>query len=56
MVLAEFKMMDDDATVFQMVGPILAKKGLFECKDNVQQRINFCEKQIATFETLENEF
>ena len=25
MVMAEFKMLDDDATVFKMVGPILAK-------------------------------
>ena len=35
-VMAEFKMLDDDANVFKMVGPILAKQSLFECKDNVQ--------------------
>ena len=34
-VMAEFKMLDDDANVFKMVGPILAKQSLFECKDNV---------------------
>ena len=36
MVMAEFKMLDDDANVFKMVGPILAKQSLFECKDLVQ--------------------
>lgn len=55
-VMAEFKMLDDDANVFKMVGPILAKQSVFECKDNVQQRISFCEKEVARLETLENEF
>ena len=31
MVMSEFKMLDDDATVFKMVGPVLAKQSLFEC-------------------------
>lgn len=56
MVLAEFKMLDDDANVFKMVGPILAKQSVFECKDNVTQRINYCEKEVARLETLESEF
>ena len=36
MVMAEFKMLDEDANVFKMVGPILAKQSVFECKDVVQ--------------------
>lgn len=56
MVMAEFKMLDDDANVFKMVGPILAKQSLFDCKDLVQQRINFIEKEVARLETLETEF
>ena len=56
MVMAEFKMLDDDANIFKMVGPILAKQSLFECKDMVQQRISFIEKEVARLETLENEF
>ena len=56
MVMAEFKMLDEDANVFKMVGPILAKQSVFECKDVVQQRIAFIEKEIARLETLENEF
>jgi prefoldin beta subunit len=53
MVMTEFKMLDDDANVFKMVGPILAKQSVFECKDMVQQRINFIEKEVARYETLE---
>lgn len=56
MVMSEFKMLDEDATVFKMVGPVLAKQSLFECKDMVQQRINFIEKEVARYETLETEF
>lgn len=56
MVMAEFKMLDEDANVFKMVGPILAKQSVFECKDMVTQRIGYCDKEIARFETLENEF
>ena len=56
MVMAEFKMLDDDANVFKMVGPILAKQSLMECKDVVQQRLAFIEKEVARYETLENEF
>ena len=56
MVMAEFKMLDDDANVFKMVGPILAKQTVFECKDVVTQRIAFIDKEIARLETLENEF
>ena len=56
MVMTEFKMLDDEAVVYKMVGPVLAKQSLFECKDIVQQRITFIDKEIARFETLETEF
>ena len=56
MVMSEFKMLDDEANIFKMVGPILAKQSLFECKDMVQQRIAFIEKEVARLETLETEF
>jgi prefoldin beta subunit len=35
MVLQEFKMLDDDAKVYKLVGPILALQDLEECKSNV---------------------
>ena len=56
MVMTEFNMLAEDANVFKMVGPILAKQSVFECKDVVQQRLNFIAKEIARLETLENEF
>ena len=56
MVMAEFKMLDDDANVYKLVGPILAKQDLAEAKENVQQRLTHIEKSIAEFEALEKEF
>ena len=31
-VMAEFKMLDEDAKVYKLVGPILAKQDLSDCK------------------------
>lgn len=56
MVLQEFKMLADDANVYKLVGPILAKQDLDECKNNVQKRIEFIDKEIARLATLETEF
>lgn len=56
MVMQEVKMLDEDANVFKMVGPILAKQSVAEVMDNVQQRINFIEKEVNRLETLETEF
>ena len=56
MVMVEFKMLDDDANVYKLVGPILAKQDLAEAKENVQQRLTHIEKSIAEFEALEKEF
>ena len=56
MVLSEFKLLEDEAVIYKMVGPVLAKQSLFECRDMVQQRVTFIEKEIARLETLETEF
>lgn len=56
MVLQEFKMLDDDAKVYKLVGPILALQDLEECKSNVQKRIEFIDKEIARLSTLETDF
>jgi prefoldin beta subunit len=55
-VMAEFKMLDEDAKVYKLVGPILAKQDLSECKSNVSKRIDFIDKEIARLETLEADF
>jgi len=56
MVLTEFKMLSEDANVFKLVGPILARQDLSECKSNVSKRIEFIDKEIARLSTLETEF
>ena len=56
MVLQEFKMLGDDAAVYKLVGPILAKQDLAECKSNVSKRIDFIDKEIARLSALETEF
>ena len=55
-VLTEFKLLDDDAKVYKLVGPILAKQDLEEARSNVTKRIDFIEKEIARLETLEADF
>lgn len=35
MVFQEFKMLNEHANVYKLVGPILAKQDLDECKQNV---------------------
>ena len=56
MVMAEFKMLDDDANVYKLVGPILAKQDLSECKENVEKRLEFIDKEIARLNALETDF
>ena len=55
-VMAEFKMLEDDAKVYKLVGPILAKQDLADCRSNVQKRIEFIGKEVARLETLEANF
>ena len=56
MVMDEFKMLDEDANVFKLVGPILARQSLYECKQTVQQRLDFIGKEVTRQEALETEF
>ena len=55
-VLQELKMLGDGAVVYKLVGPILAKKDVEECKSNVSKRLEFIDKEIARLATLETEF
>lgn len=56
MVMSEFNLLEEDANVFKLVGPVMAKQSLFDCKDMVQQRINFCDKEIQRLDFMEAEF
>ncbi len=46
LVQKELDLLDDDAVVYKMVGPIMAKQDLSDCKANVQARIGFLDKEI----------
>jgi prefoldin beta subunit len=56
MVLTEFNLLAGEANVYKLVGPVLAKQDLDECKMNVTKRIEFIDKEIARLATLETEF
>ena len=56
MVLSEFKLLAEEANVYKLVGPILAKQPLSECRSNVEKRVEFIAREIARQEGLEAEF
>jgi prefoldin beta subunit len=56
MVLQEFNLMSSDASVYKLVGPILAKQDVAESKTNVEKRIEYITKEIERMDKLEQEF
>ena len=56
MVLQEFNLMGDDAAVYKLVGPILAKQDVAESKTNVEKRIEYITKEIERMDKLEQDF
>ena len=56
MVRQEFALLKEDAVVYKLVGPVLAKQDLSECKGNVQKRLEYIDKEIARQEQLETDF
>jgi len=56
MVLAEFNLMSADASVYKLVGPILAKQDVAESKTNVEKRIEYITKEIGRMDKLEQDF
>ena len=56
MVLAEFNLMSADASVYKLVGPVLAKQDVAESKTNVEKRIEYITKEIERMDKLEQDF
>ncbi len=56
MVLAEFNLMSGDASVYKLVGPVLAKQDTNEAKTNVEKRIEYITKEIDRMDKLEQDF
>lgn len=53
--MSEFTGLTDESNIYKLVGPILAKQDLVDCKEQVQQRINFIEKELTRLETNEKD-
>ncbi|KAL3685357.1 hypothetical protein R1sor_003379 [Riccia sorocarpa] len=57
MVQKELELLNDDANVFKLIGPVLVKQDLVEAKTNVNKRISYITAELkrldATLKTLE---
>ena len=58
MVLSEFNLIkeEDSATIYKLVGPILAKQDFGEAKANVKTRLDYIIKEVDRMDHLESEF
>ena len=58
MVLQEMNLVegDDEAIVYKLVGPVLAKQDMEEARTNVKTRLDFITKEIDRMDNLEKEF
>ena len=50
LVLDELKLLEADAGVFKMIGPVLVRQELEESKQNVQKRIDYINGEIKRHE------
>eukprot|EP00638_Chattonella_subsalsa_P017672 CAMPEP_0117833968 /NCGR_PEP_ID=MMETSP0949-20121206/10630_1 /TAXON_ID=44440 /ORGANISM="Chattonella subsalsa, Strain CCMP2191" /LENGTH=142 /DNA_ID=CAMNT_0005675717 /DNA_START=30 /DNA_END=458 /DNA_ORIENTATION=+ len=46
MVKQELDLLEDDAPVFKLLGPVLIKQDLMEAKDTVEKRIEFIQREM----------
>jgi prefoldin beta subunit len=46
-VSQEFKLLEDDANVFKLVGPVLVKQDLQEARANVDKRIDYIKEELV---------
>tara|TARA_B110000305_G_C19345332_1_gene591339 strand:+ start:209 stop:520 length:312 start_codon:yes stop_codon:yes gene_type:complete len=58
MVMAELNILAEDsgATVYKLVGPVLAKQDLGDAKEGVKARLDYMTKEIDRMSNLETEF
>ncbi|KHN75388.1 putative prefoldin subunit 6 [Toxocara canis] len=46
----ELDLLDDDATVYKLIGPVLVKQDLTEARQNVDKRIDYIKTEIKRLE------
>ena len=56
MVNQEFQVLSADASVYKLVGPVLAKQDVHEARTNVEKRIEYITKEIDRMDKLETDF
>eukprot|EP00742_Colponemidia_sp_Colp-10_P001947 GILJ01002080.1.p1 GENE.GILJ01002080.1~~GILJ01002080.1.p1 ORF type:complete len:125 (+),score=30.98 GILJ01002080.1:49-423(+) len=56
MVKEEFDRLEEDATVYKLVGPLLVKQEVVEAKGNVSKRLEFITGEIARLDNASQEF
>merc|ERR1719163_2776272 len=52
MVLKELEVLEEDAPVFKLIGPVLVKQELMEVRNNVQKRVEFIKSDIKRLEGI----
>uniref|UniRef100_A0A0M3HXC0 Probable prefoldin subunit 6 n=1 Tax=Ascaris lumbricoides TaxID=6252 RepID=A0A0M3HXC0_ASCLU len=50
LVKTELDLLDDDATVYKLIGPVLVKQDLTEARQNVDKRIDYINTEIKRLE------
>ena len=50
MVLKELELLEEEAQVFKLIGPVLVKQELVEVKNNVTKRVEFIKNDIGRLE------
>jgi len=55
MAMKEFELLEEDANVYQMIGPVLVKKDLVEAKEHVKARLNRIKDDIKSRDKMEED-
>jgi len=50
MVLKELELLEDDANVYKLIGPVLVKQDLVEARGNVEKRLGFIKAESDRLE------
>jgi prefoldin beta subunit len=45
-ILQELELLDDDANVYKLIGPVLVKQDLAEAKANVNKRLDYITAEL----------
>merc|ERR1712142_70486 len=55
MAMKEFELLEEDANVYKMIGPVLVKQDLPDAKQNVKSRLDYIKDEIKRRDKLEED-